>query len=112
MAGLGTGSAYAGRPPLDAGAAALNALAEEIRRLFEAFDGSGRRVWIDHFDRPGTGAFVSPSDRLVQYTIYVEKLPESSLEFSEDRPARRTLRAAREAALCLQLMGPHPRRVV
>jgi hypothetical protein len=87
--------------PSDAGAAALNALAEEIRRLFEAFDGSGRRVWIDHFDRPGTGAFVSPSDRLVQYTIYVEKLPESSLEFSEDRPARRTLRAAREAALCL-----------
>src|SRR5207248_1950278 len=66
-----------------------------------AFDGSGRRVWIDHFDRPGTGAFGSPSDRLVQYTIYVEKLPESSLEFAEDRPARRTLRAAREAALCL-----------
>ena len=41
-------------------------------------------------------------DRLVQYTIYVEKLPESSLEFAGAEPERRTVRPVREAALCLE----------
>jgi hypothetical protein len=76
-------------------------LAGEIQDLFRAFDGSGRRVFIDHFDRPGGPLFASASERLVQYTVYVEALPESSLEIGEDGPARRTLRPAREAALCL-----------
>jgi hypothetical protein len=83
----------------DHGAVARDALSKEISGLFEAFDGSGRRVSFDIFERAGTGS--SGSDRLVQYTIYVEKLPESSLEFGEDGPARRTFRPAREAALCL-----------
>jgi hypothetical protein len=76
-------------------------LAREIRDLFRAFDWSGRRVFIDHFDRPGGPLFASASERLVQYTVYVEALPESNLEIGEDGPARRTLRPAREAALCL-----------
>jgi hypothetical protein len=76
-------------------------LAREIQGLFRAFDGSGRLVFIDHFDRPGGPLFASASERLVQYTVYVEALPESSLEIGEDGPARRTLRPAREAALCL-----------
>jgi hypothetical protein len=77
------------------------ALAREIRDLFRAFDGSGRRVFIDHFDRAGGPLFAPASSRLVQYTVYVEALPESNLEMGEDGPARRTLRPAREAALCL-----------
>jgi hypothetical protein len=85
----------------DHSAATTDALSKEISGLFEAFDGSGRKVSIDIFERPGTGSFGSPGDRLFQYTIYVEKLPESSLEFGEDGPARRTFRPAREAALCL-----------
>jgi hypothetical protein len=78
----------------DHGAAARDAPSKEISGLFEAFDGSGRKVSIDIFERPGTGSFGSPGDRLVQYTIYVEKLPESSLEFGENGPARRTYRHA------------------
>ena len=86
----GTGSACAGHCRRTRALPRWDALAEEIRSLFGAFDGSGRGVWIDHFERPGAGPFGSPSDRLVQYTIYVEKLPESSLEYAEDGPARRT----------------------
>jgi hypothetical protein len=91
---VGFGSANA---PVDL----AETLAREIRDLFRAFDGSGRRVFIDHFDRPGGELFASASERLVQYTVYVEALPESSLEMGENGPARRTLRPAREAALCL-----------
>jgi hypothetical protein len=86
---------------LDHSANARNALSKEISGIFEAFDGSGRKVFIDIFERAGTGLLESPGDRIVQYTIYVEKLPESGLEFGENGPTRRTFRPAREAALCL-----------
>ena len=82
-------------------AAARVALSREISGLFAAFDGSGRKVSIDIFERTATGSIGSLANLLVQYTVYVEKLPESSLEFGEDGPARRTFRPAREAALCL-----------
>jgi hypothetical protein len=84
-------------PPLDLAVT----LAREIRELFRAFDGSGRRVFIDHFDRPGGPLFASASERLIQYTVYVEALPESSLEIGEDGPTRRIVRLATEAALCV-----------
>jgi len=80
---------------------ARDALSKEISGLFGAFDGSGRKVLIDIFERAGTGFPEKPADRLVQYTIYVEKLPESTLEYGENGPARRTYRPAREAAICL-----------
>ena len=84
----------------DHGAAAREALSKEISGLFEAFDGSGRNVMIDIFERPGMVLLGASGDRTVQYTIYIEKLPERSLEFADDGPARRTFRPAREAALC------------
>jgi hypothetical protein len=84
----------------DHGAAAMEALSKEISGLFEAFDGSGRNVLIDIFERPRTGLSGRSGDRRVQYTVYIEKLPESSLEFADDGPARRPCRPAREAALC------------
>jgi hypothetical protein len=84
-------------PPLDL----AENLSREIQNLFHAFDGSGRRVFIDHFDRRLGPLFASASDRLIQYTVYVEALPESSLEIGDDGPERRTLRPVREAALCL-----------
>jgi hypothetical protein len=87
-----------GRMGSDLDEAAIESLSSEVRGLFEGFDGSGRQVCIDHFDRGSTSA----SDRLVQYTIYVEKLPENSLEFAGDQPAPRTIRPVREAALCLE----------
>jgi hypothetical protein len=82
---------------LDPDEAAIDAMGREIRGFFEEFDGSGRRLLIDHFDRGSAKA----ADRLVQYTIYVEKLPESSLEFAGAEPERRTIRPVREAALCM-----------
>jgi hypothetical protein len=82
-------------------AAATEALSKEISGLFKAFDGSGRTVLIEVFERAGARFLANPGDRIVQYTIYVEKLPETNLEFGEEGPARRTSRPAREAALCL-----------
>jgi hypothetical protein len=87
-------------PSPDHGATARQALSKEISRLFEAFDGSGRNVLIDVFERPGRSLLGNSGDRTIQYTIYIEKLPESSLEFADDGPARRTCRPAKEAALC------------
>ena len=84
----------------DHGAAAREALSKEISGLFEAFDGSGRSVLVDVFERPAPRLLGNSGDRTIQYTIYIEKLPESSLEFADDGPARRTFRPAREAALC------------
>jgi hypothetical protein len=85
----------------DHSAAARDALSKEISGLFHAFDGSGRKVSIDIFERALTGSIRGPADRFFQYTIYVEKLPEVTLEYGENGPARRTFRPAREAALCL-----------
>jgi hypothetical protein len=84
----------------DHGVAAREALSKEISALFASFDGSGRNILIDIFERPGRKLLGNSGDRTIQYTIYIEKLPESSLEFAEDGPARRTFRPAREAALC------------
>ena len=86
----------------DHSATARDALAKEISGLFEAFDCSGRKVFIDIFERGGRDFLGNPADRIVQYTIYVEKLPESSLEFGENRPARRTFRPARPKFLVLK----------
>jgi hypothetical protein len=76
-------------------------LSKDIGGLFAAFDGSGRDVLVDIFERTGKSLLDSPGVSVIQYTVYVEKLPETSLEFGEDGPARRTSRPAREAALCL-----------
>ena len=76
-------------------------LSKDIAGLFAAFDGSGRDVLVDIFERTGKSLLDSPGVSVIQYTVYVEKLPETSLEFGEDGPARRTSRPAREAALCL-----------
>jgi hypothetical protein len=46
-------------PPLDS----TETLVREIQNLFRAFDGSGRSVFIDHFDRPGGPLFASASER-------------------------------------------------
>ena len=102
MVGLGTGSVSRELPSPDHRAAAREALSKEISGLFEAFDGSGRKCADRSFSSgPERGSWEAQAIGTVQYTIYVEKLPESSLEFAEDGPARRTFRPAREAALCL-----------
>lgn len=85
----------------DHSAAARGMLSKDIGGLFAAFDGSGRDVLVDIFERTGKSLLDSPGVSVIQYTVYVEKLPETSLEFDEDGPARRTSRPAREAALCL-----------
>jgi hypothetical protein len=53
----------------DHSAAARGALSKEISGLFEAFDGSGRKVFIDIFERAGRDFLGNPADRIVQYTF-------------------------------------------
>jgi hypothetical protein len=90
--------------PDQAGLAALEA---EIGRLFKAFDGSGRKLKIESFarrGRPPEGKGTSPT---MHYSIYVEGLPESGIEFEgeHDEPKRRTRRPVVEAAICYESEG-------
>jgi hypothetical protein len=84
---------------IDNSPTARDILSKEIGRLFDGFDGSGREVHIDVFERANKGLLASAGERVLQYNV--EKLPETSLEFGEHGPARRTYRPVREAAICL-----------
>jgi len=68
----------------------------DIRSIFRKLDGSGRKLSLDRFerDRPGT------SGKIMQYTVFVEGLPQASNEFEADRLVARARRPVFEAALC------------
>jgi hypothetical protein len=85
--------------PDQAGLAALEA---EIGRLFKAFDGSGRKLKIDYFERRGRWPEGKAASPTMHYSIYVEGLPESGIEFEGERDElrRRTRRPVVEAAIC------------
>jgi hypothetical protein len=72
----------------------LVALENDIRKLFADFDGSGRNITVEAFERPGI------TETIVQYSIFVEAVPEGSIEFHENLPRRVTRRPAMEAAAC------------
>jgi hypothetical protein len=76
----------------------LAALEDEVGDLFKALDGSGRKLKIDFFERPGDNS--DGAVRIIHYSIYVEGLPESGFEFELDEPTRRTRRPVIEAAIC------------
>jgi len=65
-----------------------------VRELFSEFDGSGHKIMIEVFERPGV------TETIVQYSIFVEAVPESSIEFYEGQPQRVTRRPVMEAAVC------------
>jgi hypothetical protein len=80
----------------------IDLLQTDLRALFRELDGSGRRLKIDGFERRACGLRGGPTAKVVHYTIYIEGLPESSVEFERDEPKRRTRRRIIEAAICFE----------
>jgi hypothetical protein len=76
------------------------ALAGEIKGLFWEFDGTGSNVEIDRFERRGRIQVKDDENRVWHYSIYLEGLPEVTLDFEANKMERRTRRPAIEAAIC------------
>jgi len=87
--------------------AGLTALKAEIGGLFKAFDGSGRKLKIEYFERRGRSPEGKAASPIMHYSIYVEGLPESGIEFEgeDDEPTRRTRRPVVDAAICYEPEG-------
>jgi hypothetical protein len=87
--------------------AGLTAVKAEIGRLFKAFDGSGRKLKVEYFERRGRWPEGKAASPTMHYSIYVEGLPESGIEFEaeHDEPTRRTRRPVVEAAICYEPEG-------
>jgi hypothetical protein len=80
----------------------IELLKTDLRALFLDLDGSGRKMKIDVFERRTCSIRGGPTARVIHYTVYVEGLPESSVEFERDEPKRRTRRPVIEAAICFE----------
>jgi hypothetical protein len=80
----------------------IELLKTDLRALFRDLDGSGRKLKIDVFERRTCSIRGGPTARVIHYTVYVEGLPESSVEFERDEPKRRTRRPVIEAAICFE----------
>ena len=79
----------------------LDTLKTELADCFRSNDGSGRRVIIDRFERLGFGFGDAPPADLQQFTVYVEGVPTTTVEFDEmNRLAPRVGRPVIEAAIC------------
>jgi hypothetical protein len=87
--------------------AGLTALAAEIGSLFKAFDGSGRKLKIEYFERRGRWPEGNAASPIMHYSVYVEGLPESSIEFDgeHDELKRQARRPVIEAAICYEPKG-------
>ena len=77
-------------------------LETDLRALFRELDGSGRKLKIDTFERRTCSVRGGPTERVIHYSVYVEGLPEISVEFDRDEPKRRTRRPVIEAAICFE----------
>jgi hypothetical protein len=77
-------------------------LETDLRALFRELDGSGRKLKIDTFERRTCSVRGGPTERVIHYSVYVEGLPEISVEFDRDEPKRHTRRPVIEAAICFE----------
>jgi hypothetical protein len=75
-------------------------LEADLGALFHEFDGTGRKLRIESFERRIADFSGSSSGPIIHYSVYVEGLPECTLEFERDEPKRRTRRPVIEAAIC------------
>jgi hypothetical protein len=75
-------------------------LEADLSALFHEFDGTGRKLRIESFERRITDFSGSPAGPIIHYSVYVEGLPECTLEFERNEPKRRTRRPVIEAAFC------------
>jgi hypothetical protein len=75
-------------------------LEEDPSALFHEFDGTGRKLKVDWFERRTCDLKGAALGQIIHYSVYVEGLPECSIEFDREEPRRRTRRPVIEAAIC------------
>jgi hypothetical protein len=74
----------------------------DLSALFHQFDGSGRKLKIDCFERRTCDLKGAALAQVIHYSVYVEGLPECSFEFDREEPKRGTRRPVIEAAICFE----------
>ena len=72
----------------------------DLSALFHQFDGTGRNLKVDWFERRTCDLKGAALGQVIHYSVYVEGLPECSMEFDREEPKRRTRRPVIEAAIC------------
>jgi len=80
----------------------IAALQSEISTIFKVFDGSGSRLKIEFFERRGHRFEGGAEATVIHYSVYVEGLPETELQFKSDEPTRLTRRPVIQAAICYE----------
>src|SRR3984893_16682064 len=75
-------------------------LEADLSGLFREFDGTGRNLKVDWFERRACDLKGAALGQVIHYSVYVEGLPECSMEFDHEEPKRRTRRPVIEAAIC------------
>jgi hypothetical protein len=75
-------------------------LEADLSNLFHRFDGSGQKLKIDYFERRTCDLKGIALGQVIHYSVYIEGLPECSIEFDREEPKRRTRRPVIEAAIC------------
>jgi hypothetical protein len=74
-------------------------LEADLSALFREFDGTGRNLKVDCFERRTCDVKGAALGQVIHYSAYVEGLPECSMEFDREEPKRRTRRPVIEAAI-------------
>jgi hypothetical protein len=72
----------------------------DLSALFREFDGTGRKLKVDWFERRTCDLKGAVLGQVIHYSVYVEGLPECMMEFDSKEPKRRTRRPVIEAAIC------------
>ena len=75
-------------------------LEADLSALFREFDGTGRKLKVEWFERHTCDPKGAALGQIIHYSVYVEGLPECSVEFDREEPKRRTRRPVIEAAIC------------
>jgi hypothetical protein len=75
-------------------------LEADLSALFREFDGTGRKLKVEWFERRTCDPKGAALGQIIHYSVYVEGLPECSIEFDREEPKRRTRRPVIEAAIC------------
>jgi hypothetical protein len=75
-------------------------LEADLSTIFREFDGTGRKLKVDWFEHRTCDLKGAALGQVIHYSVYVEGLPECSMEFDREEPKRRTRRPVIEAAIC------------
>ena len=78
----------------------ISLLEADLSELFREFDGTGRKLKVDWYEHRTCDLKGAALGQVLHYSVYVEGLPECSMEFDREEPKRRTRRPVIEAAIC------------